>query len=405
MKVVVIGGGGAGLIASITASKEGNDVILLEKNEKIGKKLFITGKGRCNVTNFCDVQDFLNNVVTNSKFLYGALNSFSPYDTYAFFEENGTRLKIERGNRVFPESDKSSDIIKCFEKVLNEENVEVHLKANVTDILIENGKAIGVIYNGKKLFCDKIILATGGISYSATGSTGDGFKFAKKMGHNITKLVGGLNAIICKGDFYPSLAGLSLKNVTLNAYENEKLISSEFGELLFTHNGISGPITLTTVSKINKLNTNTIKLFLDLKPALSLETLDNRLLRDFSENINKQFKNSLNELLPKKLIPLVIENSGISGEKEVNQITAKERNKLAETIKNFPLIFNKFEDIERAIITSGGIDVKEINPKTMESKIINNLFFAGEIIDVDALTGGYNLQIAFSTGYLAGKNN
>lgn len=405
MEVLVIGGGPAGMLSAIISKREGNNVTLLEKNEKLGKKLFITGKGRCNVTNFCDLQEFLNNVVTNPKFLYGALNAFSTYDTYSFFEENGTPLKIERGNRVFPNSDKSSDIIKCLESVLNKENITIKLKQTVTDLITKDNTVIGIIANGKKIFADKVILATGGISYPVTGSTGDGFNFAKKVGHTVTKLVGGLNAIICKDDFYPDLAGLSLKNVTLHAYDKEKLFSSEFGELLFTHNGISGPITLTTVSKINKLNPNNIRLFIDFKPALMPETLDKRLLRDFSENINKQFKNSLNDLLPKKLIPYIIKLSGINENKEINQISSKERSILLNLIKNFPITFSKFEDIDRAIITSGGINVKEINPKTMESKIIKNLFFAGEMIDVDALTGGYNIQIAFSTGYLAGKNS
>lgn len=395
MKIAIIGGGPAGLMCAIKAA-ENHGVTIFEKNEKLGKKLFITGKGRCNLTNYCDEREFLKNMVNNSNFMYSSIYSFSPFTTYYYFEELGLPLKVERGNRVFPLSDKSSDVIKAYEKKLKDLGVKVHLNFEIKSI-----EKVGeeFILNGREKF-DKVIIATGGISYKLTGSTGDGYKFAKNFGHKIINQVPGLIGINLKNNF--SLAGLTLKNVELKVIKDKKIISKEFGEMLFTHRGISGPIVLTTSSKINRLKD--FEMFLDLKPALETEKLDARILRDFSENQNKNIENVMRSLLPKDLISYVLYSAGISGDEKVNQITKIERENLVKTIKNFELKFDSLDNIDRAIVTSGGIDVKEIDPKTMESKKISGLYFIGEVLDLDGLTGGFNIQIANSTGYSCGIN-
>lgn len=395
MKIAIIGGGPAGMMCAIKAA-ENHGVTIFEKNEKLGKKLFITGKGRCNLTNYCDEREFLKNMVNNSNFMYSSIYSFSPFTTYYYFEELGLPLKVERGNRVFPLSDKSSDVIKAYEKKLKDLGVKVHLNFEIKSI-----EKVGeeFILNGREKF-DKVVIATGGISYKLTGSTGDGYKFAKNFGHKIINKVPGLIGINLKNNF--SLAGLTLKNVELKVIKDKKIISKEFGEMLFTHRGISGPIVLTTSSKINRLKD--FEMFLDLKPALEPEKLDARILRDFSENQNKNIENVMKSLLPKDLISYVLYRAGISGDEKVNQITKIERENLVKTIKNFELKFDSLDDIDRAIVTSGGIDVKDIDPKTMESKKVSGLYFIGEVLDLDGLTGGFNIQIANSTGYSCGIN-
>lgn len=395
MKIAIIGGGPAGMMCAIKAA-ENHGVTIFEKNEKLGKKLFITGKGRCNLTNYCDEREFLKNMVNNSNFMYSSIYSFSPFTTYYYFEELGLPLKVERGNRVFPLSDKSSDVIKAYEKKLKDLGVKVHLNFEIKSI-----EKVGeeFIINGREKF-DKVVIATGGISYKLTGSTGDGYKFAKNFGHKIINQVPGLIGINLKNNF--SLAGLTLKNVELKVIKDKKIISNEFGEMLFTHRGISGPIVLTTSSKINRLKD--FEMFLDLKPALEPDRLDARILRDFSENQNKNIENVMKSLLPKDLISYVLYSSGISGDEKVNQITKIERENLVKTIKNFELKFDSLDDIDRAIVTSGGIDVKDIDPKTMESKKVSGLYFIGEVLDLDGFTGGFNIQIANSTGYSCGIN-
>lgn len=395
MKIAIIGGGPAGMMCAIKAA-ENHGVTIFEKNEKLGKKLFITGKGRCNLTNYCDEIEFLKNLVSNSNFMYSSIYSFSPFTTYYYFEELGLPLKVERGNRVFPLSDKSSDVIKAYEKKLKALDVKINLNYEVTSI-----EKVGeeFIINGREKF-DKVVIATGGISYKLTGSTGDGYKFAKDFGHKIISQVPGLIGINLKNNF--SLAGLTLKNVELKVLKDKKILTREFGEMLFTHRGISGPIVLTTSSKINRLKD--FEIFLDLKPALEPDRLDARILRDFSENQNKNIENVMKSLLPKDLISYVLYSAGINGEEKVNQITKEERENLVKTIKNFELKFDKLDDIDRAIVTSGGIDVKDIDPKTMESKKVSGLYFIGEVLDLDGLTGGFNIQIANSTGYSCGIN-
>ena len=402
-KAIVIGGGAAGLIAAYFSAKSGVETILIEQNEKLGKKLYITGKGRCNVTNDCTEEEFLANVVTNPKFLTSAIYAFPPSRLMDLLEDNGLNLKIERGNRVFPLSDKSSDVIKCFSNMCLGAGVKVHLNEKVLDILTENEKVVGVKTNLETYSCDKVIVATGGVTYKQTGSTGDGYKFAKNLGHSIVEPIAGLSAIELYDDFCKSVMGLSLKNVSLTAKTGDKVISSEFGEMLFTHFGISGPIVLTLSSQINKLLAKNIDLYLDLKPALKEKQLDARLLRDFGELKNKLLKNSLHLLLPKALIPVVIEKSGVNGDKNTSVLTKEERQKLVYTIKNLRLKPKGLFSLDQAIITCGGVSTREINPKTMESKKISGLHFSGEVIDVDAFTGGFNLQIAFATGYLAGN--
>lgn len=401
MKICVVGGGAAGMMAAVTVARNGAETVLIESNEKLGKKIYITGKGRCNMTNFCSPQTFLTNVVTNQKFLYGAINLFPPEKTVEFFNSLGLATKTERGDRVFPLSDKASDVTKTLEKELTRLGCDIKLNTKVKSIDINNGKIVSLTTTSGIVLCDKVILACGGASYAATGSDGNGFSLAKSVGHTVTNLYPSLVDIKTKEDY--SLAGLSLTNVNISIVDySGKTIFSQFGEALFTHDGISGPIILTASAYINKQNINGFTIAIDLKPALTNEILDARILRDFSINSNKTFKNSLNGLLPERLISVIIEVTKINPDKKVNQITAEERAILVKTLKNFTLTAVKIGDLNTAVVTSGGVSVKEINPKTMQSKLIENLYFAGEMIDVDALTGGFNLQIAFSTGYAAG---
>ena len=421
MDVIVIGGGPAGMMSAITAAKENNNVIILEKMNSCGRKLLITGKGRCNITSSLSMDDFIKNTPGNGKFLYSCFQNFTNGDIIQMLKNNGVKTKEERGNRIFPVSDKSLDVLNAFEKEMEKNNVKVITKANVKKINIENKKVTGVTFEkdglNKTFKADKVILATGGKSYSATGSTGDGYKLAEDLGHNIVKVrpslvplqTNGRNLKICK-----QMQGLSLRNVKMKLIDSSKnkTIYEDFGELLFTHFGVSGPTILSSSAHLLRyknvdelLNKGTIKLIIDLKPALDEEKLNLRILRDFEKEKNKSFKNSLNDLLPKKMIDTVIELSEIDENKKVNEITKKERMKLIQLLKHFEITISGFRPIEEAIITSGGISTKEINPKTMESKIIQGLYFAGEIIDVDAYTGGFNLQIAYSTGYTAGKND
>ena len=414
MKVIVIGGGPAGMMAAITSAEQGNEVVLIEKNKLLGKKLSITGKGRCNITSSLNIDEFIKNTPGNGKFLFSAFNSFTNKDIIDFIENHGIKTKVERGNRVFPVTDKAQDVVNCFTKKLKELNVSICLNTLVKDILIDNdNKAIGVMTNNKKIKADKIILATGGKSYPLTGSTGDGYKFAKKLGHTITELKPSLVPLVTyEAEMHKTLQGLSLKNVEIKLVDisKNKEIYSDFGEMLFTHFGVSGPIVLSASSHlvrykniIELLENKQIKLLIDFKPALSKEKLDQRILRDFEEEKNKSFKNSLDKLLPQKLIPEIVNKSNIGPNKKVNSITKEERENLLSILKQFEVTIKDFRPIEDAIITAGGISIKEINPKTMESKIIKDLYFAGEIIDVDAYTGGFNLQIAYSTGYVAGN--
>lgn len=404
MKVAVIGGGPSGIIASGFAGSRGLDVTLFERNNRLGKKLFITGKGRCNVTNNSHISDFFDKVITNSSFLYSSFYSFSNEDIMNLIEGYGIKLKVERGNRVFPLSDKSSDIIRALEIFLKDNSVKIELNTRITNIEYNKSKFILKSENKNEGIFDRIIISTGGKSYPATGSTGDGYDFAKKFGHSIVLLRPSLVPIEIEEDWVKSIMGLALKNVSLKAFDGKKLVHEEFGEMVFSHYGISGPIVLSMSNVINKYENKKINLMIDLKPALSKEKLDQRILRDFEFYKNKHIKNGLDKLLPQKLIPIIINLSSIDESKPINQITKVERKKLLKTIKNLPLTFKKFRPIEEAIVTSGGISTKEVDPSTMESKLVPGLFFTGEVIDVDALTGGYNLQIAYSTGYLAGMN-
>ncbi|MBZ2173789.1 NAD(P)/FAD-dependent oxidoreductase [Schnuerera sp. xch1] len=404
MKVGVIGGGPSGIISAGFASSRGKEVTLIEKNNKLGKKLFITGKGRCNITNNSPIEEFFENIVTNNTFLYSSFYSFTNKDIINLLESYGVKTKVERGNRVFPVSNKSSDVIKAFEEFLFCNQVRILLNTTVKDVKHDNEKFIVTYQNNNKDIFNRLIIATGGKSYPATGSTGDGYNFAKQLGHTIEPLNPSLVPIEIEEDWIKNVQGLSLKNVALTGWVDNKSVHEEFGEMLFSHYGISGPIVLSMSNVINKYDTRKVKFSIDLKPALSKEKLDARILRDFELNKNKQIKNGLYRLLPKRIIPIIIHLASINGTKPINQITKEERIRIIHTIKNLPLTFKKFRPIEQAIVTSGGISINEIDPSTMESKIISGLYFAGEIIDVDGLTGGYNLQIAYSTGYLAGMN-
>ena len=404
--VVITGGGPAGMMAAITAARRGFKVTLVEKNEKLGKKLFITGKGRCNITNAGDTEDLFNSIVTNRKFMFSSFNGFSNYDTLGFFDELGLHIKIERGNRVFPESDHSSDVIGALNRELKRLSVDVRLNTEVKDIIVNGGKATGVVVkcSGKEstIQADNVIVATGGNSYQSTGSTGDGYRFARKLGHSVTPIVPALVPFNVAEDWESDLQGLSLKNVSIVVLDGKQEIYSDFGEMLFTHFGVSGPLILSASSfAARRIKEHPLKLVIDLKPALSQEQLDERILRDFDEEKNKAFKNSLDKLLPKKMIPVIVRLSDIDGNKKVNEITKQERQKLVSLIKGLELTITGLRGFNEAIITQGGINVREINPTTMESKLVKNLYFAGEVLDVDALTGGFNLQIAWSTGYAA----
>lgn len=401
--IAVVGAGPAGIIGAGIASSRGHKVSLIEKNNKIGRKLFITGKGRCNITNASYIQEFFENIVKNEKFLYSSFYSYTNEDIIKLLNDYGLTTKVERGDRVFPESDKSSDVIKAFESFLVDKNVNIRLNTNVSDIKYKDGLFYLKI-NGEESTFDKVLLATGGKSYPSTGSTGDGYKFAKSLGHKIIDISPSLVPLEIKEEWVKRLQGLSLRNVSINAYYKDKNIYEDFGEMIFTHYGISGPIVLSMSNYIDKYSGKNIKISIDLKPALDEEKLDERILKDFKKYNNKQFKNGLDDLFPKKLIPTIVDLSGIDPYKTIHQITKEEREKLLHLIKNLTMTFKSFRPIEEAIVTSGGVDTKEINPSTMESKLVPGLYLAGELIDVHGLTGGYNLQIAYSTGYLAGSD-
>lgn len=408
-KIIIIGGGAAGLTAAYGANlkyKDGAEITVLEKNERPGRKLMITGKGRCNVTNNCDIDTLISNVPKNGRFLYSAFSGFTPKDVTAFFESLGVPLKTERGNRVFPVSDKAADIVDALVNAAKRGGAKI-INAAAEKILAENGAVTGVLLKGGEVLpADGVILATGGMSYPLTGSTGDGYKMAAALGHTVTELKPSLIPLTVHEGFVNRLSGLSLKNVTLSVYEEgkKKPVFRELGEMLFTHFGISGPLVLSASSHMRYIGKKQYTAFIDLKPGLSAEQLDNRVLRDFGGEKNRDFSNSLDKLLPKSLIPVIIVLSGIDPHLKVNQITREQRLSLCGAIKNMPLHITGTRPIEEAIITGGGISVKEINPKTMESKLVKGLYFAGEIIDADAYTGGFNLQIAFSTGFAAGSN-
>ena len=407
MRVLVVGGGPAGMMAAIQAAKQGNTVTLLEQNEKLGKKLFITGKGRCNVTNDCDVTELFDSVVSNKKFLYSAFYSFSNQDVKDFFEEQGLRLKVERGRRVFPASDKSSDVIKALGNALKKLEVKIRLRTRVDKVLTENDIVCGVrLSDGECLNADKVILATGGVSYKSTGSDGSGLVMAEKLGHQVTKLRPGLVGMCTKEAWVRDMQGLTLKNVavSIGKKQGKKPLYEDFGELLFTHYGVSGPMILSASSRLgDELEKEDLYIKIDLKPALSKEQLDSRILRDFEERKNADLSKAMVHLLPKSMIPVMLHVCGLDPAKKVNEVTRGEREQLVKGMKEFPLTINGLRDIQEAIITRGGVTVKEVDPSTMESKIVKNLYLAGEMLDLDALTGGYNLQIAWSTGYLAGQ--
>ena len=402
-KVIIIGGGAAGMMAAYSAALTSKQVILLEKNEKLGKKIFITGKGRCNLTNASDMNTVMENVVSNKRFLFSAFKNFTNEDIMRLVEENGTKLKIERGNRVFPVSDHSSDIIKSLENALRALNVDIRLNTKVDSLLIENDICKGVIIGKNKIMADAVIVATGGMSYQATGSDGDGYRFAKEAGLSVSKLYPSLVPFNIEGERIKALQGLSLKNIHLYIYNDKKLVYDEFGEMLFTHFGVSGPVIISASAIIGNKNIKGYRLCIDLKPALDEEKLDERILRDFAEQKNKSLKNSLNKLFPAKLIDEVIYQSKTDPEKKVNLLTKEERQRLVHATKNLEYVISSTRGFNEAIITKGGVEVSQINPKTMESKKIKGLFFAGEVLDLDAFTGGYNLQIAWSTGYAAGE--
>ncbi|MFR1832695.1 MAG: NAD(P)/FAD-dependent oxidoreductase [Lachnospiraceae bacterium] len=409
-KVIIVGGGAAGMAAAAAAAKNGHQAEIYEKNEKLGKKLFITGKGRCNVTNACEVEDLLKSVVSNSRFLYSSFYGFTNQDIMDLLEQAGCPLKIERGGRVFPVSDKSSDVIKALSGLLRDLGVKVHLNQPVEKLIIEEKPAIckGIRLPGrfgKEILADSVIVATGGLSYPTTGSTGDGYQWAKESGHKIASLSPALVPFETAEEEAKTLQGLALKNIEVTIKSGKKELYRDFGEMLFTHFGVSGPVLLSASSFCAKaIQKGPLTLEIDLKPALSKEQLDDRILRDFEEAKNRQFKNSLNRLLPAKLIPVIISRSQIHPDKQVNEITKKERQRLTEAIKQYTLTLTGLRGYKEAIITQGGVAVKEINPSTMESKLVKNLYFAGEVLDLDAVTGGFNLQIAWSTGWTAGMS-
>lgn len=409
-KILIIGGGAAGMAAAVFLGEKNHEVHLFEKNEKLGKKLFITGKGRCNITNTCDDETFFKSVVTNSKFLYSAFYGYSNQDVVSFFESLGLAVKEERGGRIFPVSDHSSDVIRVLEKRMKEFDVKIHLKSEAEAVLTEEDEAGGHkikgirLKNGAEIFGDKVIIATGGFSYQATGSTGDGYTFAKETGHTVTQLRPALVPIVTKEEYVTQMQGLALKNIRFTVKDGKKILYDDFGELLFTHFGISGPLVLTASSYIGKkLEKKELQGYIDLKAALTEEQLDARLLREFEAGINRQFKNVITGMFPAKLYPVILERGGILPEKKVNEITRKERQDFIYLIKHFPLTLMELRPFREAIITQGGVKVKEINPKTMESKLVKGLYFIGEVLDLDAVTGGFNLQIAWSTAKAAAE--
>lgn len=394
------------MFAAITAARNDHDVCLLEKNEKLGKKLFITGKGRCNITNACDMETLSASVVSNSRFLYSSFYGFTNQDAIRFFEELGVKTKTERGERVFPESDHSSDVIRAMERELNRLHVKIRLHTEVEKILAENGKFVKVkLADGEMAAGDACIVATGGLSYQSTGSTGDGYRFARECGHSIVPCRPSLVPMEVKEEWIRRLMGLSLRNVTVSVYQGKKRLFQEFGEMLFTHYGVSGPLIISASSYVGPaLKDRDLRLEIDLKPALNEEQMDLRVRRDFEENHNRQFKNALGKLFPSKLIPVMVELSGIDPEKKVNVISREERRRFVHFIKHLPMTVTGLRDFNEAIITRGGVQTKEVDPGTMESKYVRGLYFAGEVLDLDALTGGFNLQIAWSTAYAAGSS-
>lgn len=409
-RVIVVGGGPAGAFAAIAAARSGHSVTLLEKNEKLGKKLFITGKGRCNVTNACDMEELFENVTRNRKFLYSAFYFFNNQQVMEFFEQQNTPLKVERGNRVFPVSDHSSDIIAALQRELRRKRVEVRLHTSVRKLAIENGAVTGVVAMGAAsgeefLPADAVVVASGGCSYTSTGSTGDGYRFAEEAGHTLAPMSPSLVPFTAAEDYVRELMGLSLKNVRASICQGKKLLYEEFGEMLFTHFGVSGPLMLSASSVVNDaVRREHLQLYIDLKPALTEEQLDKRILRDLTEAQNRQFANAIVHLYPAKLVPVMVRLSGIEPERKANSITKEERRRLVELTRRFRVTLTGLRGFEEAIITRGGVSVKDVNPSTMESKKVTGLYFAGEVLDVDALTGGFNLQIAWSTGYLAGSS-
>ena len=401
--VAVVGAGAAGLMAAGIAAQNGHQVLLFEKNNKVGRKLYITGTGRCNVTNRCDFETLMEHIPRNSRFLYSALKGFGTEDAIAFFENLGVPLKTERGGRVFPVSDKASDIIDALYRFVRKNRVQLIFDP-VTELLSEQNKIHGIRTAAGEYAADCVILATGGLSYPGTGSTGDGYRFAEKLGHHITELRPSLVPLCARGNVCGSLQGLSLKNVSVKVWENGKMIHQDFGEMMFTHFGITGPLVLTASAKMRRIGESDYKITIDFKPALDEKQLDKRILSDFLEKQNSDFINALSKLLPRKLIPVVVGMSGIDGRQKVHSVTKEQRTALVKLLKAFPVEISGTAPIEQAVITAGGVDVKEISPKTMESKLMQGLYFAGEILDVDAYTGGFNLQIAWATGYRAGSS-
>ena len=402
-RVLIIGGGAAGMAGAVFAAENGCEVHVFEKNEKLGKKLFITGKGRCNFTNAADIEDFFSAVVSNPKFLYSALYSFTNQQAVELFESLGVKTKIDRGGRVFPDSDHSSDIIRALERRMDSLGVHIHLHTEVEEVLQKEGRFFGLrLKNGKQILGDACIIATGGLSYPSTGSTGDGYRFARKCGHTVTELLPALVPIEVKEWYAKELQGLSLRNIRVQVTDGKRKVYEEFGEMLFTHYGVTGPVILSASSIVgNILKKKELMLHIDLKPALSVEKLEQRVLREFESNHNRQFKNVAASLFPSKLRPVMVELSGIPSEKKINEITKEERKRFISLIKDFQMTLTRTREYKEAIITQGGVNVKEIDPGTMESKLVKHLYFAGEVIDVDALTGGFNLQVCWSTAYLA----
>ena len=403
-KVIVTGGGPAGMMAAIRAAENGAQVILFEKNNRLGRKLSITGKGRCNLTNAADTQEIIKNIPGNGKFLNSALNGFTSNDTINFFEDLGLKTKLERGNRIFPESDNAAEVIEVLTKKLESLNIEVRLNSRVENIISDGKKILGVEVNGKFFDCDGVILATGGASYPLTGSTGDGFKFAKSLGHTVTEILPALVPLEVEEDFIKDLQGLSLKNVRVTLKVDEKVVTEIFGEMLFTHFGISGPIILTLSRQVARFlaQKKFVEVLINLKPALTPEQLDARILRDFDKFKGKIIKNAMIELLPQKLIPVILDLAYIDENKKVDEITKSERQKILEILRGLPLTISATRPLAEAFVTAGGVSIKEVNPKTMESKIVENLFIAGEVLDIDGNTGGFNLQAAWATGNAAG---
>ncbi len=403
--VAVIGGGAAGMMAAGQAALAGAKAILFEKNQRLGKKLVITGKGRCNLTNDADLQTIIKNIPGNGQFLYSAISRFSSGDTQAFFTSLGVPLKVERGNRVFPASDRSFDIIDAFRRFLNDQRVELRLGSSIEQVMVRDGSVSGVVVDGRELPVDAVVIATGGASYPVTGSTGDGYRFASQLGHRVVEPRPALVPLECNEEWPKTLQGLALKNVNLTLFQDGKELGSEFGEMLFTHFGITGPIVLSLSRLVTHRHSDKpIVASINLKPALSTEQLDKRLQRDFADNIRRQFRNALDELLPKRLIPVVIEQSMIEPEKPVHQITKEERADLIRALTELSMTIRSTRPLAEAIVTAGGVDVKEINPKTLESKLVKGLHFAGEVMDIDGYTGGFNLQAAFATGFVAGRS-